>query len=43
MEYLEEILRLLTWPAVILLSYFISVAVLKANDKFLPKPEDEQE
>lgn len=43
MEYLEEIIRLLTWPAVILVSYFLIVAALKKWDKFLPSVEEDQE
>lgn len=43
MQYIEEILRLLTWPAVILLSYYFSVVALKRFEKFLPEKEDEKE
>lgn len=41
MQYLNEILMLLTWPAVIILSYYASIAALKRFEKFLPAPEEE--
>lgn len=40
MQYFQEILQLLTWPAVIALSYYMSVLALKRFEKFLP-PADE--
>lgn len=43
MQYIHEILQLLTWPAVIALSYFLSVAALKRFEKYLPDPEEDNE
>jgi hypothetical protein len=43
MQYIEQIIQLLTWPAVILLSYYISLQALKRFEKYLPKSEEENE
>lgn len=43
MDYIEEIIRLLTWPAVIILSYYAVVAALKRWDKFLPAPDEDRD
>lgn len=42
MQYIGEILKLLTWPAVILASYYLSRLALKRFEKFLPDKEDDK-
>lgn len=37
MNYLGEIIKLFTWPAVILLSYYLSRYALKRFEKYLPE------
>ena len=37
MDYIQEILRLLTWPLVIIVSYYLSKYALKKSEKFLPE------
>jgi len=41
MEHIGEIIKLLTWPAVILASYYLSRLALKRFEKFLPNKEDD--
>ncbi|MEA1876696.1 MAG: hypothetical protein U9N86_07515 [Bacteroidota bacterium] len=41
MEYIEEILTFLSWPLVIVVSYYLSKYALRKFDKFLPEADDE--
>ncbi len=41
MEYINEILTILIWPVVIVVSYYVSNYALKKFDKILPKADEE--
>lgn len=41
MQYIEEILRLLTWPVSILFSLFAAQIVLKKVEKYLPSKDED--